>query len=184
MRFHPSKDLLLTASGDTTCHLWQAAITPEQMYVNQKGQQEDEDQSDKEDNLLDEDRLADRPSGLPLGTPTLRTPILELVGHSNVVVAADWILGGDQIISASWDRTASVWDVNTGEMLHSLVGHDQELTHAAAHPFQKLVVTSSKDTTFRLWDFRDPIHSVSVFQGHSELVSFLIANFSSDHLLF
>ena len=31
MRFHPSKDLVLTASGDTTCHLWQAAITPEQM---------------------------------------------------------------------------------------------------------------------------------------------------------
>lgn len=48
------------------------------------------------------------------------------------------------------------------------LGHDQELTHTSAHPIQRLVVTASKDTTFRLWDFRDPIHSVSVFQGHSE----------------
>jgi len=179
MRFHSSKDLVLTASGDTTCHLWQAAITPEQMYVHpcsQKGlPSEDEavDLSEKEDNGNggpDEERPY--PPGLPQGTPTLRTPICELKGgHSSAVVAADWILGSDQVISASWDRTACVWDVNTGEMLHSLVGHDQELTHAAAHPFQRLVVTSSKDTTFRLWDFRDPIHSVSVFQGHSEAVT-------------
>lgn len=31
MRFHPTKDLIMTASGDQTCHLWQAAISPEQM---------------------------------------------------------------------------------------------------------------------------------------------------------
>ena len=79
------------------------------------------DLSEKEDNGLDEDRP--NPPGLPSGTPALRTPIAELTGHSNAVVAADWILGGDQIISASWDRTASVWDVTTGEMLHSLVGN-------------------------------------------------------------
>ena len=48
-------------------------------------------------------------------------------------------------------------------------GHDQELTHCCTHPTQRLVVTSSRDTTFRLWDFRDPsIHSVNVFQGHTE----------------
>lgn len=50
-------------------------------------------------------------------------------------------------------------------------GHDQELTHTCTHPTQQLIVTSSTDTTFRLWDFRTPsIHSVNVFQGHSELV--------------
>lgn len=47
-------------------------------------------------------------------------------------------------------------------------GHDLELTHTATHPSQKLAVTSSRDTTFRLWDFRESVHSVSVFQGHSE----------------
>ena len=51
-------------------------------------------------------------------------------------------------------------------LLHT--GHDQELTHTSSHPTQRLVVTSSRDTTFRLWDFREPIHSVAVFQGHTE----------------
>ena len=47
-------------------------------------------------------------------------------------------------------------------------GHDQELTHVCAHPTQELLVTSSLDATFRLWDFRaPPIHSVNVFQGHT-----------------
>lgn len=51
-------------------------------------------------------------------------------------------------------------------------GHDQELTHVCAHPQQQLLVTSSTDATFRLWDFRaPPIHSVNVFQGHSKAVN-------------
>ena len=55
--------------------------------------------------------------------------------------------------------------------LLQLAGHDDELTHTAAHPTQRLVVTSSKDSTFRLWDFRESIHSVSVFQGHQDTVT-------------
>lgn len=45
------------------------------------------------------------------------------------------------------------------------------MTHASAHPTSRLVVTSSKDSTFRLWDFRESIHSVSVFQGHQDSVT-------------
>lgn len=61
-------------------------------------------------------------------------------------------------------------------------GHDHELTHASAHPSSRLVVTASRDTTFRLWDFREPIHSVSVFQGHTEYV--LIFNFFLNKILY
>ena len=46
-----------------------------------------------------------------------------------------------------------------------------ELTGAACHPAHRLIVTSSKDSTFRLWDFRETIHSVSVFQGHTDSVT-------------
>jgi len=73
-----------------------------------------------------------------------------------------------QVVTASWDRTANLWDVGSQTLLHSLAGHDMELTGAACHPTQRLLVTSSKDSTFRLWDFRESIHSVSVFQVYSE----------------
>jgi len=56
-------------------------------------------------------------------SPTLRTPRFELKGHTNVVIAADWVSGGDQVVTASWDRTASLYDANTGESLQSLTGN-------------------------------------------------------------
>jgi len=82
--------------------------------------EEEVDTSEREDNL----GPPDDDYALPLGPwATLRTPVCELVGHQNAVVAVDWIVGGDQVVTASWDRTAGLWDVNTGEMLHSLVGN-------------------------------------------------------------
>lgn len=54
--------------------------------------------------------------------PSLRTPLCELVGHTSVIIAADWLPGGDQAVTASWDRTASLYDVESGELLHSLSG--------------------------------------------------------------
>uniref|UniRef100_A0A8C1P5Y8 WD repeat-containing protein 37 n=1 Tax=Cyprinus carpio TaxID=7962 RepID=A0A8C1P5Y8_CYPCA len=104
--------------------------------------------------------------------PTIRVATTTLKSHQGVVIAADWLVGGKQVVTASWDRAANLYDVETSELVHALTGHDQELTHCCTHPTQRLVVTSSRDTTFRLWDFRDPsIHSVNVFQGHTDTVT-------------
>ena len=46
----------------------------------------------------------------------------ELQGHSGVVIAADWMPGGSQVISASWDRTANLYDAETGELITTLTG--------------------------------------------------------------
>ncbi|XP_045612520.1 WD repeat-containing protein 37 [Procambarus clarkii] len=166
VKFHPSQDLILTASGDHSAHVWQAAITPDQLRVHSSEDEVDgSDHEDEEDGGL----MGGRGDGG--GAATLRTPLRELTGHTSVVIAADWLPGGDQAITASWDRTANLYDTHTGELLSQLIGHDQELTHCCSHPTQRLVVTASKDTTFRLWDFREPIHSVSVFQGHTESVT-------------
>ena len=75
------------------------------------------------------------------------------------------------MITGGWDRLATIWDAATGQCVQQLAGHDDELTHCATHPGQRLVVTASKDSTFRLWDFRETIHSVSVFQGHTDSVT-------------
>ena len=42
----------------------------------------------------------------------------------------------------------------------------------SAHSNYKMIVTSSRDTTFRVCDFRVPtVHTVIVGQGHSQTVS-------------
>ena len=58
-------------------------------------------------------------------------------------------------------------------------GHDQEITDTSVHSSQALIVTCSKDTTFRVWDFRTSIHSVNVYQGHSASVT--CAVFTTHH---
>ncbi|XP_001649514.2 WD repeat-containing protein 37 [Aedes aegypti] len=161
IKFHQTRDLVLTGSGDATAHIWQAAVNWE--IPSRKGHSSEEELDDEEEPYEEKERI-----------DVLRTPICEFSGpggHTSVVVAADWLPGGDQLITASWDRTAILWDVETREPLQPLCGHDHELTHASAHQSQRLVVTASRDSTFRLWDFRDPIPAVSVFQGHTESVT-------------
>ncbi|XP_017885735.1 WD repeat-containing protein 37 isoform X3 [Ceratina calcarata] len=162
VRFHPTKELALTSSGDDSAHVWQAAVD----WDLPKRQNSAEDLS----GLSSERNLS---GVVPMNEeqeepPTLRTPVRELLGHTGVVMAADWLPDVEQVVTASWDRTANLYDVETGEIIHTLCGHDQELSHVSTHHTQRLCVTSSKDSTFRLWDFREPIHSVSVFQAHTD----------------
>ncbi|XP_048237706.1 WD repeat-containing protein 37-like [Haliotis rufescens] len=167
IRFHPNQDLVLTASGDETAHIWRAVVTPPSHaeIVKSHSSGEDEiDGSEKED-------VGDDGGDLVQESNKLRTPQVELTGHTDVVIAADWMVGGAQVISASWDRLAILYDAETGEQISTLSGHIQELNEVRAHPTQRLVVTSSKDTTFRLWDFRDSAMQVNVFQGHTQPVT-------------
>ena len=46
----------------------------------------------------------------------------ELTGHSAVVSAADWLSDGSHVITASWDRTANLYDVETGSVINSFIG--------------------------------------------------------------
>ncbi|XP_078465163.1 WD repeat-containing protein 37 isoform X2 [Lampetra planeri] len=170
IKFHPTDQLALTASGDHSAHVWrylvQLPLTQTSIDSNPSGEDE-VDASDK-----DEAEALDAAEAASEAALTVRAPVTALKGHQGVIIAADWLVGGKQLITASWDRTANVYDAETSELLHSLTGHDQELTHCSTHPAQRLVVTSSRDTTFRLWDFRDPsIHSVNVFQGHTDTVT-------------
>ncbi|KAG4067125.1 hypothetical protein HA402_000116 [Bradysia odoriphaga] len=160
IKFHPNKDLVLTASGDGSAHIWQGAVNWE--VPSRKGNSSEEELDDEDDPVDERERV-----------DVLRTPLCEFSGpnsHTSVVVAADWLPGGDQIVTASWDRSAILWDVETKEPVQSL-NHDCELTHTSSHQSQRLVVTASRDSTFRLWDFRDAIPAVSVFQGHTESVT-------------
>uniref|UniRef100_A0A4W3H4J4 WD repeat-containing protein 37 n=1 Tax=Callorhinchus milii TaxID=7868 RepID=A0A4W3H4J4_CALMI len=157
-----------SASGDQTAHIWRYIVQlPTPQPVTDPSQVSGEDEVD----FSDKDE-ADGDAEGPNECPTIRIPSTTLKSHQGVVIAADWLVGGKQVVTASWDRTANLYDVETSELVHSLTGHDQELTHCCTHPSQRLVVTSSRDTTFRLWDFRDPsIHSVNVFQGHTDTVT-------------
>ena len=104
-----------------------------------------------------------------ISTPSvIRSPIRRYEGHSDACIAAEWFPDGELLATASWDRTANVYNVETGKILCNLQ-HDDYLTNVTAHMSQKIILTASKDTTFKIWDFRDPICSVQIYQVFTNL---------------
>ena len=96
--------------------------------------------------------------------PTYWLNLVFLLFHTCKLISFGWKEVWNEICPLWFCRQANLYNVESGALLQSLVGHDSELTHVACHPTQRLVATCSTDSTFRLWDFRDTIHSVSVFQ--------------------
>lgn len=80
----------------------------------QIGGEDEVDCSDKDEPDVDGDMSSD--------CPTIRVPLTSLKSHQGVVMAADWLVGGKQAVTASWDRTANLYDVETAELVHSLTG--------------------------------------------------------------
>ena len=37
-------------------------------------------------------------------------------------MACDWMSEGDQLVTASWDHSACLWDTHTGSTVHTLRG--------------------------------------------------------------
>lgn len=170
--FSPQKSgdsqlVVLTASGDRTAHIFSTNLED---LMSEKSKIDTRKGSASES--VDRDDV-------PRPTHQIEQPKMCLTGHSDVVCSGEWIFDSNQVITASWDRTANLYDAETGKIIKVLTGHDHELTSCSSHPSQKLVATSSKDSTFRLWDFREAIQSVAVFQGHNDTVT--SSEFSQQH---
>ena len=52
----------------------------------------------------------------------VKSPQCQLEGHASVINAADWLADGKQIVTASWDRTANLYDVETRAIVTTLTG--------------------------------------------------------------
>jgi dynein assembly factor with WDR repeat domains 1 len=59
---------------------------------------------------------------------------------------------GNLIVTGSFDKTAKIWDANTGQMMNTLKGHNMEIVCLGFDPHGLLVATGSMDHTAKLWD--------------------------------
>jgi len=57
-----------------------------------------------------------------------------------------------QFATGSWDKTARVWDVETGVTTSVLKGHSSDVLSVAYTPSHKQLITASRDRTIRLWN--------------------------------
>lgn len=78
--------------------------------------------------------------------------VRSLHGHAHfvqdVVISSD----GQFALSASWDNTLRLWDLNTGVTSRRFVGHKKEVTSVAFSSDNRQIVSASRDGTLKLWN--------------------------------
>ena len=82
------------------------------------------------------------------GEGCLRT----LSGHADSVFAVAIAPDGKRAISASWDYTLKIWDIETGKEIRTLSGHTNSVRSVAIAPDGKTVISASDDKTLKIWD--------------------------------
>lgn len=101
----------------------------------------------------------------PPGTALLRT----LEGHSRGVSYVALTSDGRRAVSASYDNTLKVWDLDTGREVHTLVGHSDSVTSVAVSTEASLVISGSIDGTLKVWDL-DTGSQLCTHEKHSDWV--------------
>ena len=105
------------------------------------------------------------PALIPPGTGLLRT----LEGHSEGVSGVAVTPDGRRAVSASWDGTLNVWDLDTGRELRTLEGHLGSVNGVAVTPDWKRAVSASYDRTLKVWDLETGCE-LRTLKGHSRSV--------------
>jgi hypothetical protein len=117
----------------------------------------------------------------PVTEQTLRNTLdqaivsVKLIGHTDFVASARFSPDGRRMVTASYDQTARLWDVN-GQPLATLQGHTGPVTSAVFNPDGQRIVTASDDTTARIWDVGGQL--LATLQGHPRPLT--SARFSPD----
>jgi WD40 repeat protein len=73
------------------------------------------------------------------------------------------------IVTASADRAAMVWDAKTGARLSVLRGHEKDVSTAQYSPDGRWIVTGSRDATVCVWDVRVGQQRL-ILRGHTGAV--------------
>lgn len=92
-----------------------------------------------------------------------------LQGHRDNVSALSFSPDGRYLASSSYDQTAKLWDLRTGQCLKTLQGHRNRLWSVAFSPDGTLLATGGDDRTVRLWDGRTG-QCMKALQGHTNAV--------------
>lgn len=156
---YPETPLLITGSRDATLYVWKLPIN---------------DICDNDNN--DTEKML--PEG-PVDLDTSNNPnfVTVLKGHTAPVRAVTGY--ANILISGSYDSTARVWDLRTGECKWVLEGHTGKIYSCVYDVKRNRCYTGSIDNTLRIWDLNTG-ETIAILEGHQILVGLIT---SSDNVL-
>lgn len=189
--FHPSGHLLASGGDDHTARLWEPrtghctktlqghsnaiytiALNPNERLLASGH----EDHTIK---LWNIDFAAFNAAAAQPRSPmqSVEPPYRTLRGHTNRIFALAFSPDGQQLASASGDRTIKLWNPHTGKCLNTLLGHKSWIWGLAFSPNGRYVASGSYDHTVKLWDVQTG-ECLHTFEGHTSSV--LAVVFSPD----
>jgi WD40 repeat protein len=62
---------------------------------------------------------------------------------------------GQYIVSGSSDQSIKVWDANTGECIHTLLGHTDLVRTLQLNSKTKTIVSGSYDGSLKIWNLEE-----------------------------
>lgn len=100
--------------------------------------------------------------------------LLRLENLTSPLVGAVFTADGRRLLGTSRGMAAVLWDVETGEILQQLSGHEDSVLCAAIRPDGRQALTGSNDRTLRFWDIQagDALASLSAHTGGVGFISF------------
>merc|ERR1711907_806271 len=98
-------------------------------------------------------------------------PKRALRGHGHFVEDVVLSSDGQFALSASWDATLRLWDLNSGTTTRRFVGHTKDVLSVAFSQDNRQIVSGSRDKTIKLWNTLGECKYTIVEEGHTEWVS-------------
>lgn len=99
--------------------------------------------------------------------------------HDKDINSIDVAPNDEFFATASYDKLAKIWQVETGETVGVLKGHKRGLWDINFYKFDKLVVTGSGDKTIKVWSLLD-FTCKKTLEGHTNSVQ-RVKFFNKDH---
>lgn len=90
-------------------------------------------------------------------------------GHSHIVQDVTISADGAYALSASWDRTLRLWDLESGECTQRFVGHNGDVLSCSIAKNLRQIVSASRDKTVKVWNTIG--ECMNTLTGHTDWVS-------------
>ncbi len=167
IRFHPSKNLLITGSEDRTAKIWKVPSGEETLSL--RGYLNDVDEKILSDGymywvaFMNEIKLS--PDGKYAAIGKMGNlarlydfytgkPVQVYRGHEGMVISLDFSPDGKLLATGAADGTARIWEVKSGKMLVSLPERTANIPCFSVDfsPDGKLLATGSWDGMVRIWE--------------------------------
>lgn len=103
------------------------------------------------------------------------------VGHQQQVNRIAWSKSGQQLLTASFDRTVKLWNVADRRLLHSFAAHEGQVTSAQFARNDREIVSVGWDSAFRRFDIAKESQTY-MGRGHTKRVQWSDLNSKGDLL--